>query len=439
METIPQVATAMQTILGHDATLAGRQTGFVQRASKIDGSVFTQTLVFGLLAQPHATLENLTQTAAALGVTVSPQGLEQRFTRAAALCLEQVLTATMRTVIHADPVAIPLLKRFTGVYLQDSSTIVLPPSLAEVWSGCGDATGAATAALKIQIQVDLLGGQLHGQLQDGRESDHTRSLDYHVPAGAVRIADLGYWDVERFAALDQRGVYWFSRGHATTAIQGTDARWWTLDAFLNTHGDAATIDVPIRVGKTAQLPARLLAIRVPQEVADQRRRRLRADARAKGKMVSATRLCLAAWTVFVTNIPPERLCVAEAVVFGRARWQIELIFKLWKSHGDVDTLRSVQCWRILCEVYAKLIGQIMQHWVVLVSCWADAARSLTKAAQTIRLHVLSLAQAVHHHACLIEEITHIAQCIAAGCRMNQRKHQPNTYQLLLESTAERLG
>ena len=173
---------------------------------------------------------------------------------------------------------------------------------------------------------------------------------------------------------------------------------------------------------------------MPQEVADQRRRRLRASARAKGQPVSALRLALAAWTVFVTNIPAEQLTVDEAIVLGRARWQIELIFKLWKSHGQVDELRDVKKWRVLCELYAKLIGQIVQHWLVLVSCWQAAARSLTKAAQTIQLQVMGLAKAMGKRARLVEEITSLARCIAAGCRIDRRKKHPNTYQLLLDVT-----
>jgi len=435
MDTIPQVAHAMHTVLTTTADLAGRQTGFVQRESKVSGSIFTQTLVFGLLSHPKASLGNLTQTTAALGVDLTTEGLNNRFTPSAALCLEQVLTAALRTVITTDPVAIPLLQRFNGVYLQDSTTIVLPSSLREVWSGCGGSTDDhGAAALKVQLQLDLAGGRLHGQLQEGRDSDRNSTLDSALPAGAVRIADLGYWDLERLAELGRRGVYWLSRGHATTALQTDDGRWWELRALLEANADAATLELPIHLGKSARVPARLLAVRVPQEVADQRRRRLRASARAKGETVSALRLALAAWTVFVTNIPAEQLTLDEAIVLGRARWQIELIFKLWKSQGQVDELRDVKKWRVLCELYAKLLGQIVQHWLVLVSCWQDAARSLSKAAQTIQLQVMGLAKAMGKRARLVEEITSLARCIAAGCRIDRRKKHPNTYQRLLDVT-----
>jgi hypothetical protein len=70
----------MQQVLTDEADRAGVQTRFVQRSdAKVTGSVFTQTLVFGLGADPQASLAALAQTTAALGVTISPEALHQRF------------------------------------------------------------------------------------------------------------------------------------------------------------------------------------------------------------------------------------------------------------------------------------------------------------------------------------------------------------------------
>ena len=338
MTTIPQVAKAMQTVLTDEATRAGWQTGFVQRKdAKLTGAVFTQTLVFGLAANPHASLSQLTQTAAALGTVVTPEALHQRFDRPAASCLEQVLAAAVRQVLAADPIALPLLDRFSELVVQDSTTITLPEALVDCYRGCG--TGLpdrGNAALKLHLALDLRTGRLRGPtLHDGRESDHHATLDHDLSAGAVRLVDLGFWDLALLDDLRARGVYWFSRCQAMTAIHTDAGRWWTLrDLLAATPTDR--LDLPVQLGKEDQVDARLLAVRAPQEVVDQRRRRLRADARAKGETVSAMRLALAAWTVFVTTLPPDLLSLEEALVLSRARWQIELLIKLWKSHGPVS-------------------------------------------------------------------------------------------------------
>src|SRR5262249_41698953 len=81
---------------------------------------------------------------------------------------------------------------------------------------------------------------------------------------------------------------------------------------------------------------RLLAVGVPPAVEQQRRQRVEREARALGREVSAERRALCAWTVLLTNAPRELLSLAEALALRRRRWQIELLFRLWKDEGKID-------------------------------------------------------------------------------------------------------
>ena len=434
MTTIPQVARALREILTTTAAAAGRATRFVQRTSPLNGATFSQTLVFGFLGNPQATLEELAQTAATLGIEISPQALDQRFTASAAACLQQVLVTAIARVITAEPVAIPLLERFSAVYVQDSSTIILPEVFAAQWHGCGGSTSSsASAALKLQARLEMRTGRLDVQLQEGRASDRAAVLPGPLPAGALRLADLGYWSLEAFAALAQHKVFWLSRLQMQTAVYAATGARQDLRTLLESQ-PTDMVECAVTLGERQHLAARLVAVRVPQDVAEPRRRRLRQAARAKGRQVSATRLALAAWTLFVTNVPAERLTLQEVLVLGRMRWQIALLFKLWKSQGHVDESRSPKPWRILCEVYAKLLAMLVQHWVFLVSFWTYPDRSLTKAAQTVQKHALHLASAFPSIQRLRQALLTVKRCLAAGCRMNRRKKHPNTYQLLLQAT-----
>jgi hypothetical protein len=259
-------------------------------------------------------------------------------------------------------------------------------------------------------------GRLDVQLQEGRASDRAAVLPGPLPAGALRLADLGYWSLEAFAALAQHKVFWLSRLQIQTAVyDATGARQDLLTLLESQPTDM--VECAVTLGERQHLAARLVAVRVPQDVAETRRRRLRQAARDKGRQVSATRLALAAWTLFVTNVPAERLTLQEALVLGRMRWQIELLFKLWKSQGHVDESRSTKPWRILCEVYAKLLAMLVQHWVFLVSFWTYPDRSLTKAAQTVQKHALHLASAFPSIQRLRQALLTVKRCLAAGCRM----------------------
>jgi hypothetical protein len=116
------------------------------------------------------------------------------------------------------------------------------------------------------------------------------------------------------------------------------------------------------------------------------------------------------------------------------RWQIELLFKLWKRHGCVDESRSTKPWRMLCAGSAKLLAMLVQHWVFLVSFWAYPDRSLTKAAQTVQKHALPLASALTSVQRLGRALSTVKRCLTAGCRMNRRKKHPHTSQLFLQAT-----
>jgi len=429
MTTVADLTQALQTLFTTTADRLARRTGFVQRTSKLTGAAFVQALVCGWLANPQASVEGLAQAAAAVGVAISAQGLDQRFTEASAVFLEGMLTAAVQTVIAADPVAIPLLERFSAVVLLDSSTITLPAALALWWPGCR--TG--TAALKLQVRYDLCRGCLSGLVvQEGRISDRSTPMQTApLPRGALRISDLGFFTLGVFAAMTAQGVYWLSRLAPGTAVYTPDGvRWDVLD--LLAAQDTATVDLTVTLGVDHRLPGRLLAVRVPEEVANQRRHRLHADAKRRGRTPSAAQRAWCAWTIVVTSVPPALLSVREALVLLRARWQIELLFKLWKSHGHVDESRSANPWRVLTEVFAKLLAMVVQHWLLLVSCGAFPDRSLVKAAQTLRPHALAIASSLAYPAFLDHILAVVQRCVAAGCRLNRRKKKPNTYQLLLE-------
>lgn len=432
MSSIPQVSQALQTVFTTVATSASQTTGFIRRQRQLTGAGFVQALVFGFLAHPAATLEQLTHSAANVGIRISPQGLEQRFTEAAAACLKLVVEAAVQQVLAAKPVAIPILQRFTGVYVLDSTTITLPDALAPVWQGCGGSTPGTAAALKLQVLWNLTTGALtHLGLHAGRSSDQRAPVqEVALPPGSLRIADLGYFALDHIAWMRNQGSYVLSRWYPHTRLFDLAGRPLPLVEVLQRA--QPTLDMPVLLGAKQRVPVRLLALRVPQEVADQRRRRIQEEARKKGRAVSAHLLLLAAWTICVTTVPQAQLSLAEALVLLRVRWQIELLFKLWKSHGQVDTSRSGQRWRVLCELYAKLLSMLVVHWVVLVSCWQDAYRSLPKIAHLVQSHAFLLGLSMGGTVTQIAaRVRHIVRCIGSGGRMNARKKRPNMYQLLL--------
>jgi len=321
MTTIPQVSQAMQHVLTSAAEAADVKLHYTRRAdqAKFSASALVQTLVLGWLAQRDATVEQLSQSAARVGVDVTAQAIDQRFTLATAALLQEVLSASMQHLIASDGVAIPILQRFTGVRIHDSTTIVLPDALAELWAGCGGSTAEHTAsALKCGVQLDLLSGALSGlDLTDGRASDHRLGVQHaRLPKGSLRLADLGFYDLNVLASLSAAEVYWLSKLEPTALISDAGHSDCPLLAFVTGLGEIAQWEGYVWVGRGRRLPGRLLVMRVPQEVADQRRRRPSPPAagecdRRPGTAFHAGRASSRSWGL-IQRAPKtcsERMCV----------------------------------------------------------------------------------------------------------------------------------
>lgn len=423
--TIPQLSEILQNLLIKDANELGRVTGFIQRQRKVTGASFAQSLVFGWQANPKASLEELCQSSCASGVSISPQGLQERMnTPQAATFMKNLLQKAVSYVVTSDGIRQDLLSHFDGVYIQDSTIVELPLSLRDIWAGCGNQNGKK-AALKVQTNINYQHGQLTLQLADAKRHDcPLQTLD--LPENSLWLADIGYFKVANFKQLTQRGIWWVSRLPARVGIwDGKKVQH--IAAFLAQQTDEC-VDVIVELS-AQRLPCRLIAMRVPQEVTQQRQARAKDEARQRPHKLQQTTLDLCEWTIIVTNLSTEQLSVEEAVILLRLRWQIELLFKLWKHVLSIDEWRSDQPWQILTEVYAKLLIALIQHWLCVVSCWQDPQRSLVKATLLLRKQAFHLLGALPHVQSLCAVLNQLVQQMPR-CLIQKRKSRPALFQLL---------
>jgi hypothetical protein len=116
-----------------------------------------------------------------------------------------------------------------------------------------------------------------------------------------------------------------------------------------------------------------------------------------------------------------------------------LLFKLWKSGGQITTWRSAAPWRILCELYAKLLAMLVQHWLLLTGCWQEPRRSLPKATALIRRAVPQILTALASHDRLRRVLRQLQRALGAATCQNRRRAKPNAYQLWLDPSLIRLS
>ena len=432
--TITEITESVWQLLLDEAEGLGRSTGYIQRERKFSGSSFAQTLTGGVWSKPKLSYTHLRQHAALSGVPVSAQGIAARFTAAGAAFMAALLERAVQHSVAASAlqVALPILGQFNGVYLRDSSVVQLPACLAEVWSGVGNATGKS-AAVKLQVRLNYNSGVLEGPaVQSGRT--HDRRTPYQAedePAGSLSLADLGYFSLDELQTRVQAQQYVLVRyKDGTTLYDAATGKRVELHDWLGRQS-ASQVEVQVLVGKRHRLPLRLLAERVPPAALERRKQQLNEYARKKQTPLTTQRLALAEWTVILTNVPPSMLNLDSAMLLLHVRWQVELLFKLWKSYLHIDEWRSANPWRVLCEFYAKLIVGVINQWIAQLELWQYPDRSLFKAFQTTQIYVVPFLAALQKdRAALAEVLQAISNLVCTVAQINKRRCRPPTYQAL---------
>jgi hypothetical protein len=438
MSSIPEVSEMLSEVLNDDARSLARETGFIKRKRAFDGADFAQSLIFGWLQEPDISLGGLCQVFARRELTMTAPGLTQRFGKASAAFFQRLMEALAAKRLRVEAhEASGLLKRFTSVIVEDSSVVGLPGELASFWKGCGGHAGASEGGVKLYVRWDVLSGELSGpMLTDAKRNDRRSPFELEdLPARGLYLADLGFFSqgrleqITRYKGSEKR--YVITRMLSTTNIYRRNGQQLNLRSLLPAKVGEAR-EVCVLVGKRARLTMRLLLVRVPKNVANERRERMKEDAKDHGRKPLEETLFLADWTLILTNVPQRLLSLTEVLVCYRLRWQIERLFRLWKEYGKIDEWRSKKPYRILTELYAKICAMIIQQWLLQLGCWEDPHRSFFLAAGLVRRESNRLMVALYEGGVLTVLTAIIDLLRRAGGHLTRRKTHPGSDQLLLE-------
>jgi hypothetical protein len=422
VDIIAKVGVALQQVFGEIAELASRESGVIERQRKFDAHSLSKTFVLGFLQNPHASDEELAQMAAQCGAEVTAQAIDQRHSPAMVAFLESQFRQAVKLVIGSEKTLAPILERFTSVTLLDSSTITLPDEMQERFRGCGGSYGGGAAAMKLQVEFDLRSGALsHVQIEPGRSPDGaTDRQRARRGEGSLRISDLGYFNVAVFAEMVAENEHFLSRLQFGTAVLTPDGQPVELLRWLGQQA-GRFVDQPVLLGKAQRLPCRLIAWRLPEKQAKERRRKLRQETLDKrGQEPCAERLAWCDWTILVTSVPQNLLRPEEAVVLYRARWQIEILFKRWKSQDLVAVLSGSTSVRQMVRVWSRLLGAVIQHWLLVAGVWGDATKSWGKVCEAVRPFVGRIAAGLPRWPELQRALTDLGRALAKTCRRNKR-------------------
>ena len=339
-----------------------RQTGFRKRKGKISPFDFLVLMSIGQLGMKHPSLAGM---ATAIKARVSRVALHYRFNAEATAfmfkCLCFVLQQKFSSLGQIDT---KLLRPFGRVLIVDSSSWEVNESLCATLPGSGG--GASKAGCKLQAIYDYKRGELQFvEVTAGTHPDnrYTNNLPGMLNKGDLILFDQGYFKLTMLEALVAKGVFFLTRFLVRTVVLDpvTRKRIDLHKHLSKMEGDTCEMDVLIGGDKMPKVPVRLVALRVSEPVANERRRRLRKEAKKKGRTPSKHHLKMCDWTVMITNIPQRWLPLEMVRALYTVRWQIELLFKQLKSILRVHQSDTGKENRLRCELNGKLIGAVIIH------------------------------------------------------------------------------
>ena len=388
MTTGTRSAVSMLTdfFASDDIEAAARRTGFVKRTSKLTGKLFLALVTFGAWSDATTTLAQLAAKATQLDeqVEVSPEAIHQRMNQRALAFLQDMLRRALAKVQAVDQVCDDgLFTDFTKVYLADSTGFELPDSLHDLFPGSGGS--AATAGAKIQAVWDYKSSVFgHFALTPWNIPDQ-RYVDTVVALaqkGILFLFDLGYFKVKAFARIATAGAYFLSRLNHQTTLLHTAAghvQPLALASWLATVVSDST-EHSIFLGSKERVACRLVAYRIPQSIVNERRRLAKKKAKKKGYTPSKTHLALLAWNLFITNVPHTIWQTATIRKVYPIRWQVELIFKSWKSYLHLASIKTKKVNPTLCYLYGRMLLVLLNYALcpqLRATLWAKKQRELS--------------------------------------------------------------
>jgi len=127
----------LQAFLDDGSRVLGWESGFVKRRSKLTAARFVKLLVMGLLENGRASLQELVDGGAGLGVRISASGLAQRMGMSGVALLRGLVVKAVEELVNDERGTLGCLKGFSAVNIVDSTQISLPKGCASEYVGMG--------------------------------------------------------------------------------------------------------------------------------------------------------------------------------------------------------------------------------------------------------------------------------------------------------------
>lgn len=272
--------------------------------------------------------------------TVSKQALWKRVNKNILPCLESILENALNLRIKKQYLngaqTSSILSTFGRVFLQDSTTIKLSEILVSFYKG-NISRGKQKSVLRIQAIYELLNGTFRlfkiGSFTDNDQGS-ARDIIKMIATNDLVIRDLGYFVIKIFKEITMSGAHFLTRfrNNCNVYCPKNNEKLKLIIILKNN-----VTDIDVLLGAKEKLNCRMVAIKLPNHIAAERRRKAKHN-RDKRLNHSKEYMQLLDWAIFFTSVGRDVWDYKAIMKVYKIRWHIEIIFKGWKSHFNIDKL-----------------------------------------------------------------------------------------------------
>jgi len=335
--------------------------------SKFTPQAFIDLMFFAVSSENPSLQQIVKEAPAEHSFTLSKQGLDNRFSTESVAFSKSLLEEAISKQILVTP-TFNTTGIFNRILIKDSTKFNISELLKDEFPGSGGS--GSKAGVSIQFEYDLISGEITDldlQAQSKNDSKDALFKQSQIQKSDLIIRDLGYYSDQVIKTICQEEAYFISRLCYSSNVYATQKAIKPMDFGLlyeqMKNGEIQHKELNVFVGKK-RMPLRLIVALLPKEVQEERVRKRNKENKKRKQKTTDEFKARAYFNLFICNIPIEALTKEEVCNLYRVRWQIELVFKTWKSLMKINELQKMKPERFKTTLYMNLLW-IVVFWNII--------------------------------------------------------------------------
>lgn len=432
MNFINELQNKYESIFGKTSLLRiAKECGYYKRATeKLTPEVFIDIVLYCASSIEKISLEQACSEISDLhGIEIKKQSLDGRFHQGALDFILLLLSEVVKNQLLAE-IEPGFLKGFNRVRLIDSTKFNIPKDLKDIFKGF-NGRGINSAGVSIQYEFDIKQGEIINlQLFGATKSDskYAEETVESIMANDLLIRDLGYYRTTTLKNIHLKGAFFISRLNAKADVyKENDAGELTKISFSELYNrmiatKSNELEIEVYLGKTKQLPVRLIVNLMPEEIYNRRVKKLDNYNKANGHKTTKEIKDRMRFNLFISNIAADIMPNEKISILYKIRWQIELVFKCWKSHMGIDKLQKMKYERFSTILYAKLLLIIINNEII------NNIRCKFYRVKNKLLSMVKCIKTMRKHSCLTREMILAPESVNNIINCIEKKFKSNHWQ-----------